>query len=104
MLAAAGVDAVTTEGFDDMGALAAAWKASSASLAVICGSDEDYEDLLAPAVDALKQAGCPLLLMAGRPGERETMLRERGVSDFVFVGADVLRVMSEVLDSIGVQR
>ncbi len=104
LVAAAGVDAVTTEGFDDMGALAAAWKDSSASLAVICGSDEDYEEMLAPAVDALKQAGCPLLLIAGRPGERETLLRERGVSDFVFVGADVLHVMSRVLDSIGVQR
>ena len=95
---------MTTEGFDDMGALAAAWKDSSASLAVICGSDEDYQEMLAPAVDALKQAGCPLLLMAGRPGERETLLRQRGVSDFVFVGADVLHVMSQVLDSIGVQR
>jgi methylmalonyl-CoA mutase len=104
LVAAAGIDAVTTEGFDDMGALAAAWKDSSASLAVICGSDEDYEEMLAPAVDALKQAGCPLLLIAGRPGERETLLRERGVSDFVFVGADVLQVMSQVLDSIGVQR
>jgi methylmalonyl-CoA mutase len=104
LLAAAGVDAAMTGGFDDMEALAMAWKDSSASLAVICGSDEDYVELLEPAVAALKKAGCPVLLVAGRPGERETALRECGVSDFVFVGADVLHVMSHVLDSIGVQR
>ncbi|MBW2717227.1 MAG: hypothetical protein JRD94_01360 [Deltaproteobacteria bacterium] len=52
---------------------------------------------------ALKAAGCPLVLVAGRPEERETALREAGVSDFVFVGADVLGVMSQVLDSIGVR-
>ncbi len=104
LLAAVGIEAATNDGFDDMEALATAWKDSSASLAVICGSDKDYESLLDPAVAALKKAGCPVLLVAGRPGERETVLREAGVSDFVFAGADVLRVMSLVLDSVGVQR
>ncbi|NOQ83701.1 MAG: methylmalonyl-CoA mutase [Myxococcales bacterium] len=103
LLAAAGIDAATNHGFSDPEALAAAWKDSSAALAVICGSDESYETWLAPAVAALKAAGCPLVLVAGRPEERETALREAGVSDFVFVGADVLGVMSQVLDSIGVR-
>ena len=103
LLAAAGVDAVTNDGFDDPEALAAAWKDSSASLAVVCGSDGDYEALLGPAVGALKKAGCPVVLVAGRLPEREAVLREAGVSDFVFAGADVLRVMSQVLDSMGVQ-
>jgi methylmalonyl-CoA mutase len=104
LLAAVGVDVLSNEGFDDMNALAAAWKGSSALLAVVCGSDKDYEGMLEPAVKALKQAGCPVLLVAGRPGEREQRLREAGVSEFVFVGADVLRIMTEVLDSVGVQR
>ncbi len=104
LLAAVGIDAVPKDGFDDMDTLATAWKASSASLAVICGSDQEYEALLEPAARALKKAGCPVLLVAGHPGERESVLRDAGVSDFVFVGADVLGVMSVVLDSIGVQR
>ena len=104
LLAAAGIDAATNDGFGDTEALAAAWKDSSAALAIICGSDEDYEALLEPAIAALKQAGCPVVLVAGRPGEREAALREAGVSDFVFVGADVLAVMTRVLDSVGVQR
>jgi hypothetical protein len=43
------------------------------------------------------------VLVAGRLPEREAVLREAGVSDFVFAGADVLQVMSQVLDSMGVQ-
>jgi methylmalonyl-CoA mutase len=104
LLAAVGVDAATNDGFTDMEALAGAWKDSSGLLAVICGSDKDYEVLLDSAVAALKKAGCPLVLVAGRPGTREAALREAGVSDFVFVGADVLTVMTEVLDSVGVER
>jgi methylmalonyl-CoA mutase len=104
LLAAVGVDAATNDGFTDMEALAAAWQDSLASLALICGSDKDYEALLEPAVAALKTAGCPIVLVAGRPGEREAALREAGVSDFVFVGADVLTVMTQVLDSVGVER
>jgi methylmalonyl-CoA mutase len=87
-----------------MEALAAAWKGSSALLAVICGSDKDYEASLDSAVAALKKAGCPVVLVAGRPGAREAALREAGVSDFVFVGADVLTVMTQVLDAVGVER
>jgi methylmalonyl-CoA mutase len=104
LLAAAGIEVLSTEGFDDMDALAAAWKESSALLAVVCGSDKDYEAMLEPAVKGLKRAGCPVVLVAGRPGEREQLLREAGVSDFAFVGADVLRIMTDVLDSVGVQR
>ena len=102
LLAAVGIGAATSDGFEDMEALATAWNASAALLAVICGSDEDYAALLEPAVAALKKAGCPVVLVAGRPGEREAALREAGVSDFLFVGADVLTVMTEVLDSVGV--
>ena len=104
LLAAAGIDAVNNDGFHDMGALAAGWNESSASLGVICGSDKDYQTMLEPAVTALKNAGCSLLLVAGRPTVDEAALREAGVSEFVFVGADVLHIMNDVLDSLGVPR
>ena len=104
LLAAVGIDAASNDGFNDLDALAAAWKSSSTRLSVICGSDADYESMLEPALAALKKAGCDLVLVAGRPGEREDALRELGASDFIFVGADVLSVMTRVLDSDGVQR
>lgn len=101
LLAAAGITASPNDGFEDPAALGPAWKESGASLTVICGSDADYEAMLEPAVSALKAAGCPIVLVAGRPGENASTLREAGVSDFVFVGADLLRVMTEVVDSLG---
>ena len=104
LLASAGVEAGANDGFSDVEALVAGWERSSAALAVVCGSDEDYATWLEQAVDALKKAGCPVVLVAGRPGDREAALREAGVSDFVFVGADVLTSMTRVLDAIEVQR
>ncbi len=104
LLAAAGIAAPPNDGFDGPDALSSGWSSSGASLAVVCGSDADYESSLEPSVAALKAAGCPVVLVAGRPGEREAALREAGVSDFVFVGADVLDVMSRLLDGIGVER
>jgi len=103
LLAAVGVDAITNDGFDGTDALAAAWKSSASGLAVICGSDADYDTMLEPAVAALKKAGCDLVLVAGRPGERESELRALGANEFIFAGADVLSVMTRVLDAMGVQ-
>ena len=54
LLSAAGVEALTNDGFADADQLAAAWEGSSAALAVVCGSDADYETLLEPSVAALK--------------------------------------------------
>jgi methylmalonyl-CoA mutase len=101
LLASAGIDALGNDGFDEMAVLGDAYRASLASIAVVCGSDRDYEAMLDGAVGVLADARCPVLLVAGRPGEREASLRETGVADFVFVGADVLDIMTRVLDSIG---
>jgi methylmalonyl-CoA mutase len=103
LLAAVGVDAVTNDGFDAVDALVAAWKNTATRLAVVCGSDADYETLLEPAVAALKKAGCDVVLVAGRPGERESAIRALGASEFIFAGADVLSVMTRVLDAMGLQ-
>ena len=104
LLAAAGIRSADNDGFADADSIGQAWSESGAVLAVVCGSDADYESMLEPAITALKQADCPLVLVAGRPGERESALREAGASDFVYVGADVLSIMSNVLDSVGVER
>ena len=77
---------------------------SGGYISVNTGGTPDGNAWLEQAVDALKKAGCPVVLVAGRPGDREAALRESGVSDFVFVGADVLTSMTRVLDAIEVQR
>lgn len=104
LLSAAGIATDGNHGFADAAALGKSYTDSKTPIAVICGSDADYETMLEPAVIALKQAGCPVVLVAGRPGDDAAKLREAGVSDFVYVGADVLGVMRSVLDSVGVER
>jgi hypothetical protein len=43
--------------------------------------------------------GTRRVLMAGRPKD-DSALRQAGVHDFVFVGADLVTVLSGVMDSL----
>jgi methylmalonyl-CoA mutase len=91
-----GIEAVDTEGFSDLTALAAALKASGATLACLCSSDKVYAGQAAAAANALQAAGARHIYLAGRPGEREASLRAAGVTDFVFAGGDALAALQDV--------
>lgn len=104
LLAASGMSGQQHDGFTDAQAAVDAYGKADCDLAIICGSDAEYERLLEPTAKALAEAGCKTLLVAGRPGDAEANLREIGVTDFVFVGADVLSVMRRVLDAVGVAK
>ena len=90
-----GIEAVDTEGFTDPAALAAAFKASGATLACLCSSDKVYAGQAAAAAKALQAAGARHIYLAGRPGEQEAALRAAGVSDFIFAGGDALAALKE---------
>jgi methylmalonyl-CoA mutase len=90
-----GIEAVDTEGFTDPAALAAAFRASSATLACLCSSDKIYAGQATSAAKALQAAGAKHIYLAGRPGEREAALRAAGVNDFIFAGGDALAVLQE---------
>ena len=75
----------------------AAFAASGCRTAVLAGSDESYATQGPDAARALKAAGCGWLLLAGRPGDNEAELRQAGVDAFVFLGADVVAVLAEIL-------
>jgi methylmalonyl-CoA mutase len=93
---AGGVEALGNDGFADSAALAAAFKASGAKLAVLCSSNPVYAEQGPSAARALAEAGAHLYV-AGRPGELEAAWREAGVRDFVYVGSDVLAQLREAL-------
>ena len=93
---AGGVEAPGNEGFADPAALAQAFAASGAKLAVLCSSDAVYAEQGVAAAKALAQAGAHLIV-AGRPGELEGSWREAGVRDFIFAGSDVLAQLGEAL-------
>jgi methylmalonyl-CoA mutase len=93
-IAAPGHDGFASGAGTEIAALVAAYTASGARLACLCGSDAAYGAEAEQAASALKSAGARIWL-AGRPGESEAALREAGVEAFVFAGCDVVAVLRQ---------
>jgi methylmalonyl-CoA mutase len=90
-----GIEALDTQGFADPASLAAAFKASGATIACLCSSDKVYAEHAAAAAKALQAAGASHIYLAGRPGEQEAALRAAGVGDFIFAGGDALAMLQD---------
>jgi methylmalonyl-CoA mutase len=93
---AGGIEAVG--GGDDPSPIAAAFKASDAALACLCGSDKTYDSEAEAAAAALKAAGARCVYLAGRPGAKEEILRAAGVQTFIHEGCDVLATLQAAYD------
>jgi methylmalonyl-CoA mutase len=96
---AGGIEAVTSDGFASRDAMAAAFKVSGARLACLCSSDKVYEREAVAAADALGDAAH--IYLAGRPRELEGALKEAGVGTFIFVGCNVLEILTAAYDILG---
>ena len=99
-LAAGGIASLISEGYASADEAAAAFKASGAKAACICSSDAVYADLAIPTAKALKAAGAKVVLMAGRPGDREGELKAAGVDRFLIAGADAVSTLKELQAAI----
>jgi methylmalonyl-CoA mutase len=93
LFAAGGIAAIDSDGFDAPQKAAAAFKASGTELACICSSDSVYAEKTVATARALAEAGAKAIYIAGRPREQEAKLRQAGVTDFIYEGCDVLRVL-----------
>jgi methylmalonyl-CoA mutase len=92
-LAAGGINALISDGYKSPEEAAAAFEKSGAKAACICSSDEINATLAEPTAKALKAAGAKLVLMAGRPGEKESALKSSGVDQFLVAGADAVATL-----------
>jgi methylmalonyl-CoA mutase len=99
---AGGFEAVANNGFETPEAAAAACVQESCTLAIICSSDAWYESGVAAVAKALKLAGVQRLFLAGNPGAHEEAYRKAGVDQFIFVGCDVLSMLTELAQAQGV--
>ncbi|MFG2820267.1 methylmalonyl-CoA mutase small subunit [Kitasatospora sp. NPDC048365] len=95
---AGGIETVLGESADPA-VLAEAFAASGATVACLCSSDKVYAEQGEAVAAALAAAGAAKVLLAGRPGTVQT-----GVDEHVFVGCDVVAVLTSLLDQIGVAR
>jgi methylmalonyl-CoA mutase len=79
-------------------ALAAAFAASGATIACLCGTDAAYSERGAAAAAALRGAGCTTLWLAGRPLDPPTP----GVDRHIFAGGDILAELHAAFDALGI--
>jgi methylmalonyl-CoA mutase len=103
-VAAGGFVAMDNDGFDTADKAAAAFAASKAPVAALCGSDEAYTTWVAELAPLLKKAGAKRIVLAGRPAspELEAQYKQAGVTDFIFMGADVVKMNAELLAQVEV--
>lgn len=97
---AGGIEAIPSEGFTDMDLLKRAYEGSGASFAVICGSDVQYEDIGLSAAEALKDAECRRVFLAGRPSNLEA-IQAAGVDEMIYMGCDVLDILERAYELLG---
>lgn len=96
-----GVRAITSPGFHDADAAAAAFAESGAEFACICASDPVHQELAVATAAALAARGPRRLFLAGRPAGLDDELRRAGVDEHVVAGGDVVATLSGALDLIG---
>jgi len=94
---AGGIEATNHDGFKDQAEMVHAFKASGAKLACLCSSDKVYEKEAGPAAKALTAAAA-IVHVAGRPGEKEAVLRQAGVKTFIYAGCDALSTLQAAHD------
>lgn len=88
---AGGLEVIGNDGFPDHAALVAAFTASGATTACICGHEGDYDTQADAVVKALRSAGARQILVAGRPRELAD------IDAWVHLGCDALAVLDGLI-------
>lgn len=99
---AGGFEAITNTGFATPPAVAEAFAASGAAIAVVCSDDKTYAEIATDVAGALKTAGARTVVLAGNPGENKADWQAAGVDRFIYIGCDVLEILRELLTEEGV--
>jgi methylmalonyl-CoA mutase len=77
---------------------------SNVKVVVICSTDETYPELVPEIVKGIKEKDPSILtLLAGYPKEQVESYKQIGIDDFIFLGADVVKILSSVMQKIGVK-
>lgn len=102
LLEVGGFEVVAGAGATSAEEIQSQFAASNSGIAVLCSSDDSYEEHVNDFAAALKAAGARTVLLAGRPGENEAAWRAAGVDDFIFIGSDALATLCALHETVGV--
>ncbi len=79
--------------------------ASGAKVFVLCSTDETYPELVPAFVKEIKTAvPDALCILAGYPKDQVEDHKRSGIDNFIFLGADVVAVISSIFDKTGVEK
>jgi methylmalonyl-CoA mutase len=95
---AAGIEAVTNDGFNSLDSMMNAYSESKARLLCVCGSDETYSEMLGSTIQGLRGVSKSPIYVACRPGVLEEDVKRAGAT-IIFAGCDTLTILSEALDA-----
>jgi methylmalonyl-CoA mutase len=96
--AAAGIEAVSNEGFETPREAADAFRASGCKIACICAPQAVSTQPLIDTARALRGAGAVRIYLTGRDqGETATALLEAGVAELICAGDDTLAILEDTL-------
>lgn len=98
-----GYDIEDPIGFKDMDAAMEAVRKEKPDIAVICSSDEEYQELvpkIGNAISELEQQ--PILVLAGYPKENIKTYTESGVDEFIYSDCNVLKILKSFQQKLNV--
>jgi methylmalonyl-CoA mutase len=93
--AAGGLHAVSGDGGTNAAVIAEAFKKSTAKIAVICASDDDYDAHAANVATALKAAGATHIALAGKPRDNDD------IDGYCFAGCAALSFLKDIHKTLG---
>lgn len=103
LLGAGGVAAIGAEdAYASMDALIDAFRQSGVPVALIAGADAAYAEHAVNCAQRLKAAGADWVVLAGKPGESEAPLRAAGIDHFVHAGQDALAELATLHAALGI--
>jgi methylmalonyl-CoA mutase len=98
---AGGYEVLENRGFKTVEEAAEAAKASGASVAIICSTDDTYPEIVPALAPKLKAAGLTVIV-AGYPTEHIEAFKQAGVDEFIHIRANCYEVLSGIATKLGI--
>lgn len=94
-----GFDVIYKKGFDTTDEAVSEAVNSGARIVTICSTDETYPELVPALAKGLKEKIKDVkIILAGYPKELVEQLKKDGVDEFIFLGADVHKILKSLLN------
>ncbi len=90
-------------GFDDAETALQEIKDKKPDIAVLCSSDEEYQELLPVITKGIDQmTNPPILVLAGYPGKKADKYSKAGIDEFIHAESDVLETLKHFQSKFGI--